>query len=579
MLRPDEISQILQEMSDDDDVGELPNNDDFPDFDGDLSDENIEFDVHSDDSECDGDNDDFSDFSCCEDFVLGKDLQTIWSTTEIKSKLKTPNKNIVKKFPGPKPKARNIKTEVDALLQFIDTDMLDTILTYTNLYIDNISVKYTRERDCLPTTKTELMALFGVLYLLGLRKSNRANVQEIWASNGTGIQIIRAVMSYKRFLFLLRCLRFDNTATRVDRCREDKLAAIRSILDPFVRNCVETYNPSEYVTIDEMLHAFRGRCSFIQYMPSKPAKYGIKIFALCDAKTFFCSNLEVYCGTQPAGSYKASNKPEDIVKRLVIPIEKSKKNLTTDNWYTSIPLVEDMLAKGITMIGTLKKNKAAIPPSFFPNKQRQVGSSAFGFSDDKTMVSFVPKVNKAVILVSSMHDTKTIDPVTNKPDIILDYNKTKGGVDTCDKMCAAYSVSRVTRRWPQAIFYVLMNISGINARVLHSFTNPKNIPRRRIFQKNLALDLMKGHLAVRSKIKSLPKDIYLFLERYREEPEQVVSANEPPARKRGTCWLCGRQRNSSASTKCGKCSRFVCKHHGQKQTVCQRCGEDEEGSD
>ena len=70
----------------------------------------------------------------------------------------------------------------------------------------------------------------------------------------------------------------------------------------------------------------------------------------------------------------------------------------------------------------------------------------FGFQKDKVLVSFVPKWNKAVILVSSMHDSGVMDEATKKPEIILDYNMTKGGVDTCDKMCALYSVSRVTRR-------------------------------------------------------------------------------------------------------------------------------------
>lgn len=29
--------------------------------------------------------------------------------------------------------------------------------------------------------------------------------------------------------------------------------------------------------------------------------------------------------------------------------------------------------------------------------------------------------------------------ISGKPDIMLDYNMNKGGVDTCDKICAAYS--------------------------------------------------------------------------------------------------------------------------------------------
>lgn len=58
-----------------------------------------------------------------------------------------------------------------------------------------------------------------------------------------------------------------------------------------------------------MLEAFRGRCSFKQYIPSKPNRYGIKIFALSDARTFytiytFYTNMEIYAGKQPEGSSK-----------------------------------------------------------------------------------------------------------------------------------------------------------------------------------------------------------------------------------------------------------------------------------
>jgi len=155
-------------------------------------------------------------------------------------------------------------------------------------------------------------------------------------------------------------------------CRRDQeeerliLAPIRTILDIFVKNCQQCYNNSEFTTTDEMLHPFRGHCSFIQYMLNKPAKYGVKIFALCDAKTFYCSNLEIYCGKQPPGPYDARKTPTDIVKRLVSPIENSNKNVTTDNWYTNIPLLHYLLEKKTTLLGTMKKNKREIPPEFLP---------------------------------------------------------------------------------------------------------------------------------------------------------------------------------------------------------------------
>lgn len=46
MLRFHKIPRILQELSDKDDNGEHPINDDFPDSGGDLSDKNIVFENH-----------------------------------------------------------------------------------------------------------------------------------------------------------------------------------------------------------------------------------------------------------------------------------------------------------------------------------------------------------------------------------------------------------------------------------------------------------------------------------------------------------------------------------------------------
>lgn len=51
---------------------------------------------------------------------------------------------------------------------------------------------------------------------------------------------------------------------------------------------------SEYAIIDEKLEGFQGKCSFWQYIPSKSSKYGIKIFALVDARTFYIKIWDLY---------------------------------------------------------------------------------------------------------------------------------------------------------------------------------------------------------------------------------------------------------------------------------------------
>jgi len=40
------------------------------------------------------------------------------------------------------------------------------------------------------------------------------------------------------------------------------------------------------------------------------------------------------------GPYEVSNSSIDIVKSLVKLIENSKRNIMTNNWYTSIPLAD-----------------------------------------------------------------------------------------------------------------------------------------------------------------------------------------------------------------------------------------------
>jgi hypothetical protein len=56
------------------------------------------------------------------------------------------------------------------------------------------------------------------------------------------------------------------------------------------------------MTVDEQLVAFRGKCPMRQYIISKPAKYGIKVWAAADVKTSFVYNLEVYAGKFPGNA-------------------------------------------------------------------------------------------------------------------------------------------------------------------------------------------------------------------------------------------------------------------------------------
>lgn len=84
------------------------------------------------------------------------------------------------------------------------------------------------------------------------------------------------------------------------------------------------------------------------------------------------------------------------------------------------------------------------------------------------MVSYKPKPNKLVVLLSSMHLTSSVNESTYKPEIIHCYNSTKGAVDTFDQMCANMSCNHKTKRWPMCVFYNLVNMACINSYILYS---------------------------------------------------------------------------------------------------------------
>ena len=113
-------------------------------------------------------------------------------------------------------------------------------------------------------------------------------------------------------------------------------------------------------------------------------------------------------------------------------------------------LPEDLLYEyKMTIVATIKKNKMELPPSFIDSKERQLNASIFGFKKDTVLVSYVPKKNKVVLFISTMHDTSEICPESGKkmlPEIISFYNSPKDGVDVVDKLSAQYSVAQCARR-------------------------------------------------------------------------------------------------------------------------------------
>ena len=188
-----------------------------------------------------------------------------------------------------------------------------------------------------------------------------------------------------------------------------------------MNNVEKKFFPEQKVTIDEQLFHCRARCSFIQYMPPKPAKFGIKYWILCDVKSSYALRAMPNIGRE---DWPQVGVAKHVVMSLMEPYHKTEQNVTTDNYFTSLKTVKNLLQHNITKVGTLRKNKKAIPAELHVDtRQQPLYTSGFFFTQENSIVLlyYKAKQKKYVFLLSSMHTTPVVNDhgVKKKPEAIL----------------------------------------------------------------------------------------------------------------------------------------------------------------
>ena len=208
-----------------------------------------------------------------------------------------------------------------------------------------------------PLTVIELEAFIGLMLLTGVFRVNREPVSNLYCSDpNLARPIFKATLPRDRFKIILRYLRFDDFRTRIPRVINDRLAPIREILELINGSFKESYIPNTFLTVDEHLCKYRGRCPFKQYIPSKPHRYGIKMFIVADSRNFYPNNVEIYTGKSTL-----SNSPQEIVLRLTAHLPRGHV-IMGDNFFTSLKLSNILLDRGIKYF-LFEKNRREIPNS------------------------------------------------------------------------------------------------------------------------------------------------------------------------------------------------------------------------
>lgn len=260
-----------------------------------------------------------------------------------------------------------------------------------------------------------------------------------------------------------------------------------------------------------------------------------------------------------------------MVRDLVLKNFKgSGRNITCDNFFTTFDLAKELMVNNLSILGTVNKKRKFIPQHMLPHKEREVCSPSFAHSEDVVMCSYVPKKNKAVILISSSHYAFEIQ-IDNKfkPSMIVDYNHTEGGTDTMDQMLG----NRKTKRWTEALFYNCVDIAALAAFIIYKENNTKHVLIRRNFLNTLAIDLCNPEIERRSKVPVICGNFYT-----KSAIEAILGipiTDERAARDESTvqqsqykkCYSC----KKTTRTTCNLCHNGVCKTHSMKLITCEKC--------
>ena len=77
----------------------------------------------------------------------------------------------------------------------------------------------------------------------------------------------------------------------------------------------------------------KGHLSFLQYMPKKPTKWGIKVWICSESKTGYIHKFQVYTGK---GTVSTNGLAYGVVMHLLEDLQDEGRVLYVDNYYISL---------------------------------------------------------------------------------------------------------------------------------------------------------------------------------------------------------------------------------------------------
>ena len=463
-------------------------------------------------------------------------------------------------------------TPADIFFQYFDTDILDKILSETNLYINQ------KERNISPVTREELLGFLGINLVMAYHKL--PSWTDYWKNDqDLCVLFISATMTRNRFAEILSNLHVNDNLN-IPEGNKDKLYKLRPLIEAINNKYRKLYNVSRRLSVDESMILFKGRHSIKQYNPMKPIKRGYKLWMRADMDGYI-TKFDVYQGKVSDASKSSAEDDEssnfglgeNVVKEMTDDLLNKNHEVYFDNFFTSVPLMEYLKTNGVNAVGTVRTIRKALPIGMDEVLDR--GECDYRVSKDG-LVMFKWQDNKCVSVLSNFHGTE-ISSVqrTQKdgsksqfpcPEAVADYNKFMGGVDKADMLCSVQGLSRKSKKWWHRIFFGIVDRTIVNAQIAFSKIEGESVSVLD-YRRAVAQALIARATPVRvGRPRSTPspqvptkrrKTGHSVSEEIRLQNRGVHWAVYE--KKRGRCEVCQmKQVESRPHSKCTMCKVFLC---------------------
>ena len=347
-----------------------------------------------------------------------------------------------------------------------------------------------RKRNGKKVTVDDIKKFLAVCLHMGLVR--KPKITDYWSIHaGTHSSYAPQIMPREQFTSILKFLHVNNNAAYIPHGEKnhDPIHKIRPFLTHLQHTFAEVYSPERNVCVDEAMCPFKGRSRFRVYMKDKPTRWGFKFYELCASGSGYVYRLEMFCAFP-----NLSNKPYDVVMRLMEPLIGKGHHLFIDNYYCEPKICATLASQATMVCGTVRKNRKQMPTDL-ANQQLRKGE--MDFRRKGRVVCCKWKDKKDVFTLSTMHrpELERIQcrfEEKEKPKAVISYIQNMAGVDQSDQLIAYFPMHRKSLKWWKKPCFHLLTLCTIQTMILlnkhRRSRNLKRVPLDDVI-KSLLLDL------------------------------------------------------------------------------------------